>query len=89
MVFFLFLGNLYVLVRTSCILCTFFEHSCTIVHILTKKALQTTRKALFFYIYSYSFMISSRNFPMASEYPSGSARQASPCPAPLTDAKKD
>lgn len=47
MVFSLFLDNLYVLVRTSSILCTFFEHSCTIVHILTKKLKNCT-----FFVYS-------------------------------------
>ena len=46
MVFPLFIDNSYVLVGTSSILCTFFEHSCTIVHNLTKN-----RKNRTFFVY--------------------------------------
>ena len=47
MVFPLFIDNLYVLIGTSAILCTFFEHSCTIVHILTKNTKNCT-----FFVYN-------------------------------------
>lgn len=46
MVFSFFAFNLYVLVRTTPILCIFFEHSCTIVHNLTKSG----KTVLFLYI---------------------------------------
>ena len=46
MVFSFFAFNLYALVRTAPILCIFFEHSCTIVHNLTKSG----KTVLFLYI---------------------------------------